>query len=939
MATVAVDGVILVGSVNNSVTGDEVDGFIARFDADGVKLWEIALTGPNQQLCRKIIPLADGNFIVAGYDLFYSSHFFLKLNASGVVLWRKNVLGVSPAQNPGIMHLREGPDGSLYFGSFYSDLTGHGLQLYKTDAAGNFIYSRFYRIANPINPIQINDILVKDGYVYVAGAHMNETGPLMVHNGFLCKINGSSGALQWTKLYNYNGADHIFQYIFEYSNNRLCILGQNTINSSNLNTVLLCDTSGAVTALRNFQFGLDRQFGAATLDSSGNLLYVNYNTNAGPTDLAVLKFNPVAGLVWARHYPSITSLPRANAIRVNNAGDFFITGMIYPSRRFVYLAKSNDQGDFGCNALPLSVTSPPGTSVPLNIQWSEIVQTYAMSNGVIPPAGSFIPPGEPVCVNTVNCNSITVSGKDTICSLTETFRLAVVRNPGCNTIPNFLYDPAVLNFISFQNDTANFAILQAGNINVVAEIRMNCDTLRDTLQLVIRPTPQPPELGSDFSLCQNNTITLHAGPGFLRYRWQDGSADSVFQVTVPGTYYVETSDYCGNVFSDTIHITPAPPVAIDIGPDRTICPGDTIQINAPTGFISYLWGPDFNISNLSGASVAVHPSVDTVYFIRVEERPGCYGYDSVRVGLFNVTSIQLGNDTSFCASDSLSVNAGPGFSNYNWNTGHVQPQIILTQQGTYWVTGTTTDQCSVSDTIRVVNVWPPPMINLGNDGVLCEGTNRLLQPGVFNQYLWQDGSNGPVFQASGTGLYYVTVTDAHQCSATDSVRITTMVVPPVNFLGPDTSICNYGNLQLNANGSFTNYSWNTGSAANTLTVTAPGWYWLRVTDFNGCTGTDSVLVKEKECIKGFYIPVAFTPNNDGLNDFYYPIIGGRINRYHFTIYNRWGEIVFDSKVPGKGWDGKLNGISQNGDVFVWRCVYELEGAALKQEKGTMLLIR
>ena len=104
-------------------------------------------------------------------------------------------------------------------------------------------------------------------------------------------------------------------------------------------------------------------------------------------------------------------------------------------------------------------------------------------------------------------------------------------------------------------------------------------------------------------------------------------------------------------------------------------------------------------------------------------------------------------------------------------------------------------------------------------------------------------------------------------------------------------------------------------------------------------GKDSVVVKIKDCMEGFFVPSAFTPNNDGKNDIFRPLIFGNVKQYQFTIYNRWGQIVFRTKEIGKGWDGNLGGVLQDPNVFTWTCTYQLEGEGKKSEKGLVTLIR
>lgn len=89
----------------------------------------------------------------------------------------------------------------------------------------------------------------------------------------------------------------------------------------------------------------------------------------------------------------------------------------------------------------------------------------------------------------------------------------------------------------------------------------------------------------------------------------------------------------------------------------------------------------------------------------------------------------------------------------------------------------------------------------------------------------------------------------------------------------------------------------------------------------------------------FYIPNAFTPNGDGINDFFKPVIFGNVINYEFNVYSRWGHLVFQSTDITKGWDGSLNGFNQNSGIFAWNCIFQVEGQKQEDKKGLVVLIR
>ena len=138
---------------------------------------------------------------------------------------------------------------------------------------------------------------------------------------------------------------------------------------------------------------------------------------------------------------------------------------------------------------------------------------------------------------------------------------------------------------------------------------------------------------------------------------------------------------------------------------------------------------------------------------------------------------------------------------------------------------------------------------------------------------------------------------------------------------------------------FQSYLWNTGSNNSSITITQPGQYWLKVKNNVGCIGLDTIVVLPKNCLKGFFMPTAFTPNNDGKNDIMKPILLGNVKEYRFYIYNRWGQLIFQTIDLSKGWNGTYQGLNQDGNVFVWVCTYQFENEPVQNKKGTFVLIR
>ncbi|MCO6496439.1 MAG: gliding motility-associated C-terminal domain-containing protein [Chitinophagaceae bacterium] len=241
--------------------------------------------------------------------------------------------------------------------------------------------------------------------------------------------------------------------------------------------------------------------------------------------------------------------------------------------------------------------------------------------------------------------------------------------------------------------------------------------------------------------------------------------------------------------------------------------------------------------------------------------------------------------------------------------------------------------------IITIKVNPDPVVTLNPDPSICDGAERILDAGNFVSYLWNTGATTRTITVKGTGVYSVVVTDINGCKGGDTVKINRILRSPSRFLPGDTAICSYGELTISPDAPFRSYKWSTGDFSPAITITEPGLYWLEVKDGNGCIGSDSIIVRKKDCMQGFFMPNAFTPNRDGRNDKIRPLLFGKVISYRFSIYNRWGEKVFTTTDLSQGWDGVYKYKDQDNGVFVWVCYYQVEGEEPQMKKGTLTLLR
>lgn len=546
----------------------------------------------------------------------------------------------------------------------------------------------------------------------------------------------------------------------------------------------------------------------------------------------------------------------------------------------------------------------------------------------------------PACEVVSNCDTLGLRiDENIICPGSEAI-LTITKNIACGSLVPLEWDSQFTDTpVRLTDSTYAFRFNNPGQSYIKASL-LGCRFFQDSLLVTVLPERSNVDLGPDREICEGITIALNAGEGFSSYMWQDGSVDSVLSITEPGIYFVTAYTACGSRFSDTVVINAHPPIPLELGPDRTKCNNDTLVLTAPGGFINYQWNSSAGSDFWQDPTIIVQPENDLIFYLQAEKSPGCFAYDSIQVTVLRSSPINLGSDTRFCQGDSLILNAGPDFVNYNWNTGENSPEVTIKSSGSYAVTATAANGCSSSDTIQVMPLFPLPQVQLAPPQSICADESFTFDAGPqYVSYQWNTGSTASAITVNIPGTYFVDVVDNNGCKGSDTSAIIAIYPIPQGFLPPDTNICSYGFLDITPQREFESYNWSTGSGNATLRITQAGEYWLQVRDENNCKGTDSIVVLPKDCMTGFFVPKAFTPNADGLNDDFKPLLFGNIEHYRFTVFNRWGQIVFQSSTPGQGWDGRYKGKFESANVFVWTCQYRLAGGEDQSEKGSVMLIR
>ncbi|MES2616875.1 MAG: gliding motility-associated C-terminal domain-containing protein [Bacteroidota bacterium] len=445
------------------------------------------------------------------------------------------------------------------------------------------------------------------------------------------------------------------------------------------------------------------------------------------------------------------------------------------------------------------------------------------------------------------------------------------------------------------------------------------------------------KIDNDTLICGPFTKVLKTSTPNKSYKWSTGETTPSITVNTGGRYIIAVSDLpC--ISKDTINII-NDLSRIDLGPDSVICRDSFVQFTyrGRDGYKSYLWNDGTTLPTV------FIPNLNT-YRVNVVNNNNCPSSDSITFVLYPPPRVYL-NDTLFCKGTTVRLD-GVNYSiktkletNYTWNSGETTPQIVTGKPGMYIVT-VKNKLCTIIDTASIAFIETG--LDLGNDTFYCGPVDRwLVPPQNFVTYLWHDFLDAKSYHAITPGKKKLTITTIEGCVESDSVML--IQYPNIDGgLGKDTTICLSSSFYMAASDSMINYLWSTGATSQAITVRDHGMYTVTVKNINGCIVSDSIAIKEDpEALPSeLFIPTAFTPDEDGLNDVFpgssYKDPG---STYHLEIFNRWGEKIFVSNHPSVQWDGTYKGNAASQDVYVFYVRYVACDEQVHWVRGTFTLLR
>jgi gliding motility-associated-like protein len=490
---------------------------------------------------------------------------------------------------------------------------------------------------------------------------------------------------------------------------------------------------------------------------------------------------------------------------------------------------------------------------------------------------------------------------------------------------------------------ANGCSLDDNNIVVTAPAAVAIDNVAVTNELC----------GNDCS----GSITINAS-GATSYSINNGGTfqgSNVFNNVCQGTYQIMIQDANNCTATETAIVTGPSPVSITSSGTATICIGQTVAITSSAiggvGGFNYFWDNGTNTQNIN-----VSPTSSMNYCVYAVDANGCQTNQVCELITLNpALSVIALSDQSICIGSSADISALASGGNggpytYTWNQGvgvgqmhNVSPNFTTTY------TVTATDNCGTPAATASVVVTVNTLPNISFSGDILNGcapvstTFSDLNVPVGSQCLWSfgDGTTSTdcnvvnhVFTEPGCWDVALSIITPEGCPTSVSINdyVCVFDYPNPNFeFGPQpTNVLNTTINFTNTSENAVSYIWsfdpagvNGASTATNPQFTFPplaGTYevCLIAATVNGCLDTicQNVLIQEEFIV---YVPNAFTPDGDAKNPTFFPVISGiDPMTYKFMIFNRWGELIFESAFPGQAWDGTHNGQICQQDVYVWK---------------------
>lgn len=823
------DGNFLVAGSKKTVATD-TKLYIMKIDGNGQILWKKSFSKPgvNYAYCSAMdLAETTENEIIMSTTLINNSNsegesFIFKFDAAGTLLWNKEV------NNTLILNLAVKNSGlyasmiSLYQGTYtqvYSNIV-------KIDIpSGALVFAKKYTSPPPGNNVYAKSLKNRNlrfinNELRVYGTITDGSGTSDTGYHFIARID-TFGVIQEAKsirftdpqLYITANYPSYFKYGIPLKNGEFALLEDGhapTIPFSAKVFIQRTDLAGNNAGTNHVMRGLKMNFRSSQVSYSDNYNFaegpannlviasVAYDSSQSKNGMLVFSSDNSGNVsnncppIPSTHtyYPNIVITNDAPEVTITNASfttdpDFIILDSVISYNTNNICSEPNINNCFSVkiiipdtlcftqDSVLVSCHRNPGCNESINWNVSSPGQNaYRVINDSTIKIKFPFPGNYTIGASLNSCSNVN-----------DTARLFIAKNAAtlalgpdmtiCNFSTSILNAGSGYKSYSWQNgstDSTN-TVYDPGTYYVTVQDYCN-NIASDTVNFILAPPPVF-DLGPDKVICNMDTLNITAPAGFSNYNWASNysinttSGQSVRIWPAIDTVYTATARYNDNcTVIDSIKISVKSAIPIFLGSDTSFCQGGSVSLVAGAGFSSYQWNTGATTSSISVSSTGM-------YFIAATNSSGCVSRDTLNIiEIFPNPIVNLGTDTSICRNTTLLLNAGSGFTNYNWQNNSHNQHFPANSAGTYWVTVTNNNGCTGTDSLTILRVLDTARNFIDPVIEICEHTLSQVKPGsAFNSYLWSTGSTKDSILINQPGNYWLQVINTSGCKAKESFTV------------------------------------------------------------------------------------------------------------------------------------------------------------------------
>lgn len=534
-----------------------------------------------------------------------------------------------------------------------------------------------------------------------------------------------------------------------------------------------------------------------------------------------------------------------------------------------------------------------------------------------------------------------------------------VRNAGTDTTsqptPTFTYpDTGVYKLKLIINRGEQCSDSATAIINVFPYFKAGFDPIGSCLQ--------NPYLFKDTTKATYGAIT--------DWRWDFGDESSAadtshktsptWKYTTTGTKHVQlivqSSKGCIDTANTTLSVLDKPPISLPFR-DTLICSIDTLRLQAGGNGI-FSWGPLVNMYDQNTNAPFVYPKTTTVYTVTLDAG-GCVNTANVRVRVVDSVTLKASPDSTICLTDPVQLRVQSDGLKFTWapaaslNNASLKTPTATPSDTTKYIVLGEIGKCRKLDSLTIATV-PYPFVQAGVDTIICYHDTAVLH-GVTQapSFAWSPANSlsnarslHPLAHPLQTQTYTLTVIDpASGCPKPNRDMVLVTMRDKINaFAGNDTAVVLEQSLQMNGSGAEL-FEWSPpvylsdDKISNPIAVLSNDMtYVLKAFTSEGCAAYDTINIRVFKTRPDIFVPNAFTPGR-ATNNVLKPVAAGISQLQYFRVYNRWGQLMFQTREPNKGWDGTVGGSPQAMGTYVWMVQGMDFTGRMIFHKGTALLIR